>query len=71
MDFINYINKLAAENFLYSCTEFPNWDCNGRPEVIPAEPITKPAPIVIPSPDKNDPFNVPAPLVNPTPKGFF
>lgn len=44
---------------------------NGSPLVIPAEPITKPAPVITPQPDQNDPFNVPAPKVNPTPKGFF
>jgi len=36
------------------------------------EPITKPAPVVVPSqpaPKKDDPFNVPAPLIDPTPKG--
>lgn len=42
----------------------------GGPEVLPAEPITKPAPITTPRPDQDDPFNVPAPLVDPTPKGF-
>lgn len=36
-----------------------------------AEPITKPAPVIIPRPDENDPFNVPAPKVDPTPKGFL
>lgn len=38
------------------------------PEVLPAEPVTKPAPVTIPRPSENDPFNVPAPLVDPTPK---
>jgi hypothetical protein len=41
------------------------------PVVIPYEPITKPAPTTIPTPDENDPFNVPAPKINPTPKGFL
>lgn len=41
------------------------------PVVIPVEPVTKPAPTTIPTPDENDPFNVPAPLIDPTPKGFF
>jgi hypothetical protein len=40
------------------------------PEVMPAEPITKPAPTTIPQPAEDDPFNVPAPKINPTPKGF-
>jgi len=44
---------------------------NTNPEVLPAEPITKPAPTTTPHPDQDDPFNVPAPLVDPTPKGFF
>jgi hypothetical protein len=44
---------------------------NINPEVLPAEPITKPAPTTTPRPDQDDPFNVPAPLVDPTPKGFF
>lgn len=39
------------------------------PVTIPFEPITKPTPVTIPQPDKNDPFNVPAPKVDPTPKG--
>ncbi len=39
-------------------------------EVLPAEPITKPAPAIKPRPNENDPFNVPAPKVDPTPKGF-
>jgi len=37
------------------------------------EPITKPAPVVVPSqpaPKRDDPFNVPAPLIAPTIKGF-
>jgi len=42
-----------------------------NPEVLPAEPITKPAPTTTPRPDQDDPFNVPAPLVDPTPKGLF
>lgn len=41
------------------------------PEVLPAEPITKPAPTTTPRPDQDDPFNVPAPLVDPTPKGLL
>ena len=44
---------------------------NGSPLVIPAEPITKPAPTTTPRPGQDDPFNVPAPLVDPTPKGLF
>lgn len=42
-----------------------------NPEVMPAEPITKPAPIKEPRPAEDDPFNVPAPKVDPTPKGFL
>lgn len=41
------------------------------PITVPMEPITKPAPVITPTPEKGDPFNVPAPLVDPTPKGFF
>ncbi len=41
------------------------------PEVLPAEPITKPTPTITPRPKENDPFNVPAPLIDPTPKGLF
>jgi len=44
---------------------------NGGPLVIPAEPITKPAPVTTPHPEHDDPFNVPAPKIDPTPKGFF
>lgn len=44
---------------------------NSSIEVLPAEPIIKPAPTTIPRPKEDDPFNVPAPLVDPTPKGFF
>ena len=40
------------------------------PEVLP---ITKPAPVIkpTPAPSQDDPFNVPAPLVDPTPKGLL
>lgn len=61
---------MAAENFLWSRTGAMVFR-NGGPLVIPAEPITKPAPTIAPRPAEGDPFNVPAPLVDPTPKGFF
>jgi len=41
------------------------------PEVAPAEPTTKPTPVITPQPSKDDPFNVPAPKINPTPKGLL
>jgi len=43
----------------------------GEVITVPHEPVTKPAPVITPQPDQNDPFNVPAPLVSPTPKAFI
>lgn len=40
------------------------------PVVVPAEPVIKPAPVIVPEPDEDDPWNVPAPKINPTPKGL-
>jgi hypothetical protein len=58
---IDYTNRLAAENWLWSRTGI---------EIAPA-PVTKPSPVITPAPSQDDPFNVPAPKINPTPKGFL
>jgi len=60
---MDFASRLAAENYLWSRTGFP--------EVLPAEPITKPSPVITPKPDQDDPFYFPLPKINPTPKGFF
>jgi len=58
---IEYTNRIAKENWLWSRT--------GEPEI--AEPITKPEIKPDTRPAQDDPFNVPAPKVDPTPKGFI
>lgn len=62
---LDYTNRVAMENYLYSMTT-PNF--GSSPDI--AEPITKPVPTTIPRPAHDDPFNVPAPAIDPTPKGF-
>jgi len=59
---IEYTNRIARENYIWSRT---------GPEIAPAEPTTKPTPVITPQPSKDDPFNVPAPKINPTPKGLL
>lgn len=65
------IHRLMSELYTQQYSSATRRSAVFNPEVLPAEPITKPAPVITPRPDKNDPFNVPAPAVDPTPKGFF
>lgn len=60
MEFINLCGKIIVRPGLFSLST----------EVLPAEPITKPAPTITPRPNKDDPWNVPQPLIDSPPKAI-
>ena len=64
---VSSIDEINMENSLFSFIDEINIK-DWQPEVLPAEPITKPAPVKIPRPEPDEPFNVPAPLISPNPK---